>query len=192
MSTMTPRERLLTVLRGGIPDRVPVAPDFSNMIPARLTGKPFWDLYFHNDPPIWEAYLDCAKHFRIDSLMDGYFPFDWDWERPRPDDGWRPYSIPNDLDRLVIRQGRRDGGSMEWAPTVAVYFRSDPPTGGVPPAKVGLSPTPERYELIPLCCMRWGFENLKVGSSCATPKFPNGRACGGVMKHFGGAKSSTT
>ena len=35
---MEPRERLLTVLRGGIPDCVPVAPDFSNMIPARLTS----------------------------------------------------------------------------------------------------------------------------------------------------------
>ena len=51
---MTPRQRLLTTLSGGIPDCVPVAPDFSNMIPARLTGKPFWDLYLYNDPPIWK------------------------------------------------------------------------------------------------------------------------------------------
>ena len=71
---MTGRERLQTVLRGGIPDCVPVAPDFSNMIPARLKNKPFWDLYLYNDPPIWEAYIACAKHFDIDSLMDGYFP----------------------------------------------------------------------------------------------------------------------
>ena len=49
---MTPRERLLKVLAGEIPDCVPVAPDISNMIPARLTGKPFWDLYLYNDPPI--------------------------------------------------------------------------------------------------------------------------------------------
>ena len=70
---MTPRERLLTVLKGNIPDCVPVAPDISNMIPARLTGKPFWDLYLYNDPPIWQAYIDAAKHFNIDSLMDGYF-----------------------------------------------------------------------------------------------------------------------
>ena len=53
---MNSRERLLTVLRGAIPDCVPVMPDTSNMIPARLTGKPFWDLYLYNDPPIWEAY----------------------------------------------------------------------------------------------------------------------------------------
>jgi len=49
---MTSRERLLTCLAGKVPDCVPVAPDFSNMIPARRTGKPFWDLYLYNDPPI--------------------------------------------------------------------------------------------------------------------------------------------
>jgi hypothetical protein len=65
---MTHRERLLACLAGEVPDCVPVAPDFSNMIPARLTGKPFWDLYLYNDPPIWEAYIACAKHFDIDSL----------------------------------------------------------------------------------------------------------------------------
>ena len=71
---MTSKERLITVLKGEIPDCVPVAPDVSNMIPARLTGKPFWDLYLYNTPPIWEAYIDCAKKLNIDSLMDGYFP----------------------------------------------------------------------------------------------------------------------
>ena len=25
----------------------------------------------YRDPPIWEAYIDCAKYFNIDSLMDG-------------------------------------------------------------------------------------------------------------------------
>ena len=71
---MTNKERFLTAMTGGIPDCVPVAPDFSNMIPAKMTGKPFWDLYLYNDPPIWEAYIDCARYFNIDALMDGYFP----------------------------------------------------------------------------------------------------------------------
>ena len=61
---MTSRERLLTVLRGGIPDCVPVMPDFSNMIPAKRTGKPFWDIYLYNDPPLWGTYIDCATHFQ--------------------------------------------------------------------------------------------------------------------------------
>lgn len=39
------------------PDCVPATPDFSNMIPARLTGKPCWDIYLYNDPPIREAYI---------------------------------------------------------------------------------------------------------------------------------------
>ena len=41
---MTSRERMLTAFRGGIPDTVPVCPDISNMIPCRLTGKPYWDI----------------------------------------------------------------------------------------------------------------------------------------------------
>lgn len=63
---MNSRERLLTAMRGGIPDRVPVVPDISNLIPCRLTGKPFWNIYYHADPPLWRAYLDAANHFGID------------------------------------------------------------------------------------------------------------------------------
>ena len=158
---MHSRERLLAVLAGRMPDRVPVAPDFSNMIPARLTGKPFWDIYFHRDPPIWDAYIDCVKRFQIDSLMDGHFSFDWDWERPRPDDGWRTYSIPDNEDRLILWRGRQDGGKMEWAPTVAVCCRADPPAG-VAPAKIGLPPAPARYEPIePRCRPDTGPEGLR-------------------------------
>jgi len=58
---MTPRQRMLVAMRNGVPDRLPVCPDISNMIPARLTGKPFWDIYLHNDPPLGDAYLDAIK-----------------------------------------------------------------------------------------------------------------------------------
>jgi len=71
MKTMTPRERMLTAMGGGIPDRCPVAPDISNMIPIKLTGKPFWDIYYNNDPPLWQAYLDAVKHYGI----DGWFTY---------------------------------------------------------------------------------------------------------------------
>lgn len=66
---MTPRQRMLTAMRNKIPDRVPVCPDISNMIPARLTGKPFWDIYFHNDPPLGEAYLQAVNMLE----MDGWY-----------------------------------------------------------------------------------------------------------------------
>jgi hypothetical protein len=106
---MNSRERLLTVLRGGIPDCVPVAPDFSNMIPAKLTGKPFWDLYLYNDPPIWEAYIACAKHFGIDSVMDGYFPLTFPEEIV--DEGWEDYIVFRSPERIVTQAGPWPGSA---------------------------------------------------------------------------------
>ncbi len=49
---MTPRERMLIAMTNGRPDRVPVAPDISNMIPCRLTGKPFWEIYYFGEPSL--------------------------------------------------------------------------------------------------------------------------------------------
>jgi len=69
---MTPRKRLLSVLHGEIPDHVPVGPDISNMIPAKLTEKPFWDVYVHEDPPLWKAYIDAIKFFEIDGGLELY------------------------------------------------------------------------------------------------------------------------
>lgn len=57
---------MLLAMRNLQPDRVPVAPDFSNMIPARLTGKPFWEVYYFRDPPLWQAYIDAVKYFGTD------------------------------------------------------------------------------------------------------------------------------
>ncbi|MCX7805732.1 MAG: hypothetical protein N3A38_11165 [Planctomycetota bacterium] len=142
---MIPRERLLTVLRGGIPDRVPVAPDFSNMIPARLTGKPFWDLYLYNDPPIWEAYIACAKRFGIDSLMDGYFPFRWPSD-PGSGQSWEQFIVYRDEKRIVTQAGFVENGRRIWGDKVTIYSADNPPTGGVPPARIGLPPVPARYE----------------------------------------------
>ncbi len=142
---MTSRERLLTVLRGEIPDCVPVAPDFSNMIPARMTGKPFWDLYLYNDPPIWDAYIDCAKHFDIDSLMDGYFPLTFPEEE---EDGpeWERYITFRDNDRIITQAAYRENGGMVWSPRVDVYSRNDPPNMGVALERMSLPPVPESWE----------------------------------------------
>lgn len=100
---MNSRERLQTVLQGKIPDCVPVATDFSNMIPARRTGKPFWDLYLHNDPPIWEAYIDCARHFNIGALMDGYFWFQWPSDPCGPPSPWETFIVHRTADLLVTQ-----------------------------------------------------------------------------------------
>ena len=142
---MTSRERLAAVLRGRIPDCVPATPDTSNMIPARLTGKPFWDVYLYKDPPLWEAYIHCAKLFNFDALMDGYFPLTFPDEIPDGPD-WETFIVFRSDERIVTQRSCVEGGKRIWDPKVDVYYVADPPTCGVPPEKAGLPPVPERWE----------------------------------------------
>lgn len=139
---MTSRERLLMCLRGEIPDCVPVAPDVSNMVPARLTGKPFWGLYLYNDPPIWEAYIDCAKRLGFDSLMDGYFPLRFEDDQPAGPECER-FLVYQDEERIVTQRSWMERGQRRWAESVDVYYVADPPTENVAPGKIGLPPVPE-------------------------------------------------
>ena len=142
---MTPRERLLTVLRGEIPDCVPVAPDFSNMIPARLTGKPFWDLYLYNDPPIWDAYIDCAKLFDIDAVMDGYFPMQYPSEQTGSGPEWELFIVFQNDERIVTQDSYLENGQRIWRKTVVVYYVADPPSYGINPEDIGLPPEPKHF-----------------------------------------------
>lgn len=151
---MTSRERLTKVLKGEIPDHVPVAPDTSNMIPARLTGKPFWEIYLYQNPPIWKAYIDCVKYFKFDSLMDGYVDI---WIK---DDG-KLYSsfgevdvnseeviVFKNADRIVTQKYRLENNQRVWHNRVTVYYRDNPPTSEVDPVSIGLPAIPDRFEPI--------------------------------------------
>lgn len=161
---MTSRERLKTVLSGKIPDCVPVAPDFSNMIPAKRTGKPFWDLYLYNDPPIWEAYIDCAKFFNIDSLMDGYAPLVFP-DQSEQQNEWQEYIVFKNDERIVTQKARKRQSGLEWKKFVNVYYRSDPPTWNVKPDQIGLSEVPAHWEPVvgvkPVDISPTGFARLK-------------------------------
>lgn len=141
---MTPRKRLQTVLSGEIPDRVPVSPDFSNMIPARRTGKPFWDIYLYNDPPIWEAYIDCARHFGIDALMDGYFPLNFPEEKDNEE--WFTAIVDKNDERIITQRYRKANNKNFWEPYVNVYPKENPLIYKVDPGKVGLPLEPAKWE----------------------------------------------
>lgn len=60
---MTKRERIITAMKHGVPDRVPAAPDFSAMIPCRRSGLPFYDVLLYGKPPLWKLYLDTCEYF---------------------------------------------------------------------------------------------------------------------------------
>lgn len=63
----------MTAFRRQKPDHVPVSPDISVMVPAKLTGRPFYELFLdgreHNgwtSATYSEAYVDAVKYFGID------------------------------------------------------------------------------------------------------------------------------
>ena len=64
--TLSSKERLKIAIANGKPDHVPAIPDFSNMIPCKLTGKPFWDIYLYNNPTLFEAYCKAVEYYDID------------------------------------------------------------------------------------------------------------------------------
>ncbi len=68
--TMTSRERLLIAMRGGIPDTVPVQVGTYEIIPAKMTGLPWWDVFFTEeqlgrDTPFENirAMIDTARRY---------------------------------------------------------------------------------------------------------------------------------
>lgn len=70
---MTRKERLLTAFRRKKADHVPACPDISVMVPAKLTGRPFYELFLdgreHNgwtSATYSEAYVEAVKYFGID------------------------------------------------------------------------------------------------------------------------------
>jgi len=71
---MTSKERIMTALRGGCPDYVPVAPDLYEMIPLRLSGRKPWELLEYNDPPIWKARIDACVQLGVDAFVPLWVP----------------------------------------------------------------------------------------------------------------------
>ena len=144
---MTSRERLLTVIRGEIPDHVPAAPDTSNMIPVRMTGLPFWDVYLYEKIPKWKAYIDCVKYFGFDSLMDGYVPIRFD-ELGQIDHDRKDAIVKRDEDKLVVRGYREVNGKIFWEDRVNYFFRGNPPFWGVFLEKAGVDREPFQFEKV--------------------------------------------
>ena len=140
---MTSRERLLAVLHHKLPDCVPCCPDISNMVPCRLTGKPFWDIYVYQNPPLWKAHIDALKHFDIDGGFEVYSWGDLFGNQP-------------ELERRIVHRNQ-DGSFVtqtycretnEWSACVEVHTADNPPATGVLPEKIGLPAIPATWEPI--------------------------------------------
>jgi len=127
---MTARERMMAAIRpsrGRLPDRVPAAPDISNMVPCRLTGRPFWDIYMHGDPPLWRAYIDAADHLGIDGWFT-YGRLEWEFEEHFETTA---ETLSETEDRIVRRSTTRTPHGNAVRETT--YFVADPPSATLKP-----------------------------------------------------------
>ncbi|MGA2975323.1 MAG: uroporphyrinogen decarboxylase family protein [Spirochaetia bacterium] len=140
---MTNRQRLLTVLNGGIPDSVPVSPDFSNMIPCKMTGKPFWDIYLHKDPPLWKAYLDAMRFFGNDAGFElyDYGPVD---VVDGTSSGTEERIVHRDAERILTQAF--DPRTGEWSRLGILYSSANPPVERVDPDRFGVPQPPREWE----------------------------------------------
>ncbi|MFB3897015.1 MAG: uroporphyrinogen decarboxylase family protein [bacterium] len=120
---MTNKERMLLAITNQVPDRVPVAPDISNMIPCRLTGKPFWDIYLYNNPPLWQAYIESVKYFGIDAWFTyGYVNFQYANNQKTT----CQKLIQKTDERITVRNTHQTPAGELW--DEMVYYLADPPT----------------------------------------------------------------
>jgi uroporphyrinogen decarboxylase len=141
---MTSRERLLAVLHGRIPDCVPVDPDISNMVPCRLTGKKFWDIYVYEDPPLWKAQIAAIKRFDLDGGLE-ICSFGDLFDDTRP--SWERRIVHRYTDGSFVTQDFCDE-TGEWSEDVQVHTADNPPASNVRPARIGLPAVPSTWEKI--------------------------------------------
>ena len=120
---MTSRERLYKVIAGEIPDCVPVAPDISNMVPAKQTGLPFWDIYLYNNPTLFEAYCKAAEFYGIDgwNVVWGGMGF------KRKNAPEISKAISSKTSERIVERIRHSTPSGDLYETMT-YYTADPPT----------------------------------------------------------------
>ena len=126
---MTSKERMLIAMQNKQADRVPVAPDISNMIPCRLTGKPFWDIYLYNDPPLWRAYLQALDYFKFDGWFTyGHVEFRTDSQIKTK------RRIISKTEERIIEEIIDSTPAGDFRKEIT-YYRNDPPTQTIKPVK---------------------------------------------------------
>jgi len=129
MEPLTSRQRMLLAMTNQQPDRVPVAPDMSNMIPCRLTGKPFWEIYYFQSPPLWQAYIEAARYYEIDGwFTEGDMQFSYPGRR---------HEAVEELSKTSDRWTVRWRGSLNERGYTreTTYYSADPPTETEKPFK---------------------------------------------------------
>jgi uroporphyrinogen decarboxylase len=142
---MTNRERLITTLSGKIPDCVPVMPDMSNMMPAKRTGLPFWDIYLYKKIPAWRAYIDNAKYYDIDILLDGYYHIRCP-ELDPIDTELKTAIVFQDESKIITQNYKKVNGKYFWNEYFNVFPVDNPPMWGIVPREMKMDSIPTNFK----------------------------------------------
>jgi uroporphyrinogen decarboxylase len=125
---MTSKERMMTAFRRKEADHVPVCPDISVMVPAKLTGRPFYELFLdgreHNgwtSATYSEAYVEAVRYFGI----DGWYIYGGLKEiRPPGTPEFVEKVIDRPDGRLVVRTCSTPEGDLTEK---EMYYAGEPP-----------------------------------------------------------------
>lgn len=126
---MTGRQRMLTAFGLREPDYVPVSPDISAMVPVRLSGRPFDEMFLDGQPhngyasaSVSQAYVDAVRYYG----MDGWYIYGSLAEignpaRPRWQDTFRRCAEGGQL--------RESVAETRYGPLArkTMYFTDEPP-----------------------------------------------------------------
>src|SRR5690554_6573788 len=133
---MTGRQRMLTAFSLREADCVPVAPDLSAMVPVRLSGRPFDEMFLDGLPhhgyasaSVAQAYVDAVRYYGMDGWyiygsLPEIIPEERQWKetiRPRPEGG-----------QIKCRVAQTPYGELK---TETVYFPDEPPWDTEKPIK---------------------------------------------------------
>lgn len=68
---MNPKERITAAFRNETPDRVPVSPELWDVIPIRVSGRPYYELSgtSFGKIPLWKAQLDAYRYFTCEAWI---------------------------------------------------------------------------------------------------------------------------
>ena len=102
-------------------------------------------MYLYNDPPVWSAYIDAAKYFDFDALMDCYGKIRFD-ELGEINHDSREVIVYRSDEKIVTRRIRKTLGHEYWDDSVDVYYRANPPARDIAPEKIGLDRIPSHFE----------------------------------------------
>ena len=68
---MTRKDRITAAFRNEKPDRVPVSPELWDVIPIRVSGRPWYELSAtsYGKLPLWKAQLHAYRYFNCEAWI---------------------------------------------------------------------------------------------------------------------------